>query len=88
MATLKVKVVPGASRNCIAGKLGDALKVRVSAAAEKGKANAAVVELLAGALGVREAQILLMAGHTQARKTFQIAGIEQAQLDAKLAEFQ
>lgn len=88
MATLHVKVVPGASRSCIAGRLGEALKVRVAAAAEKGKANAAVTELLAEKLGIRSAQIELLSGQTQPRKTFRINGMEQAQLDAKLAEFQ
>jgi hypothetical protein len=88
MATLNVKVVPGASRSCIAGRLGDALKVRVAAAPEKGKANAAVIELLAEALGVKEAQIELVGGHTQPRKTFRISGMEQAQLEATLAKFQ
>src|SRR5947207_8641105 len=53
MATLHVKVVPGASRDRIAGKLGDALKVQVSAAAERGKANAAVIAVIAATLGLR-----------------------------------
>ncbi len=39
---LDLKVVPKSSRDCIAGWLGDALKVRVRAPAERGKANAAV----------------------------------------------
>jgi uncharacterized protein (TIGR00251 family) len=87
MATLHVKVVPGSSRSCIAGRYGDALKVKVAAAAEKGKANHAVIELLARTLGVKSGQIVLVAGHTNPRKTFQIEGIEQGELDAKLAQW-
>ena len=87
MAILHVKVVPGSSRNRIAGRYGDAIKVQVSAPPEKGKANAAVIEVLAEALGVRPAQITLTGGQTQPRKTFQVA-MDQAALDAKLAEFQ
>ena len=51
-AVLPVKVVPGSSRDRIVGVLGGSLKVATSAAAEKGKANAAVAKLLARALGV------------------------------------
>lgn len=88
MPTLQIKVVPGASRNRIVGRLGEALKVQVAAAAERGKANQAVIELLAEALGVRANQIELVQGHTQPRKTFRISGLEQAALEAKLAHFQ
>lgn len=87
MANLSVKVVPGASRNRIAGKLGDALKVQVAAAPERGKANQAVIALLAEALGVKPAQIELIAGQTQPRKTFRISGMEQQALDEKLRQF-
>ena len=50
-ARLRVKVVPGSSRDGIVGRLGDALKIKVTAPPKKGKANEAVVELLAAAVG-------------------------------------
>ena len=88
MAMLAVKVVPGASRSRIAGRYGDGIKVQVSAAPEKGKANAAVIEVLAEALGVRESQIVLISGPTQPRKQFRIDGVDdnevQRRLDAAL----
>lgn len=84
MAMLHVKVVPGASRTRIAGMLGDAIKIQVAAAPEKGRANQAVIELLAAALGVKKNQIQLVAGQTQPRKTFQVEGVEQAALDAAI----
>ena len=73
-AELRVKVVPGASRDRIAGLLGDALKVQVSAAPEKGRANAAVERLIATALGVSAGAVQVTAGHTQPRKTIRVAG--------------
>lgn len=87
MANLSVKVVPGASRSRIAGRLGDALKIQVAAAPERGKANEAVIRLLAESLGVKPGQIELIAGQTQPRKTFRIAGMEQQALDEKMRHF-
>ncbi len=72
---ITVKVVPGASRDRIAGELGDALKIRVSAPPEKGKANAAVAKLLARALGVRVKDVSIVRGATSPRKTLLVTGI-------------
>ena len=67
--TLKLKVVPRASRNAIVGWIGDRLKVAVTAPPEKGRANDAVVKLLARELGVRQADLRITAGKTSAAKT-------------------
>lgn len=75
MTSLKVKVVPGASRSEIAGWLDDRLKVRVSAAPEKGKANRAVVDLLSKALGISSHKIHISAGSQSPRKTVEIDGL-------------
>lgn len=72
---LAIKVVPGSSRDRVAGVLGDALKVSVSAPPEKGKANDAVVDLLAKALGVKRNAVRIVAGHGQPRKTVAIGGV-------------
>ena len=85
MATVSIKVVPGASRDRVAGRLGDALKVQVSAPPEGGKANKAVTELLAGVLGVRANQVRVVKGHTQSRKVVQVDGLGQADVDARLS---
>ena len=84
MTTLAVKVVPGASRSRISGRYGDGLKIQVSAPPERGKANEAVIKLLAEALGVKPAQIDLISGQTQPRKTFRINGLDAGQLAEKL----
>ena len=73
---LPVKVVPKSSRDRIAGWMGDTLKVCVTAAPERGKANEAVVELLAGALGVARHAVRIVAGAASPRKTLEIDGLE------------
>ncbi len=70
-----VKVVPKASRDRIVGELGGALKVAVSAAPERGAANAAVCRLIAKALGVRTQQVVVESGHGSPRKTLRISGV-------------
>ena len=88
MPILHVKVVPGASRNRVVGMLGDALKVQVAAAPEKGKANEAVREVLAAFFGVKIGQVELISGQTQPRKTFLLKGVNDAAVQQKLRDFQ
>lgn len=84
---LAIKVVPGSSRDEIAGKLGDAVKIKVMAAPEGGQANRAVIDLLAEALELPTYRIKLLRGHYDSRKLIQISGMSQAELDEKLAKF-
>ena len=51
-ARLTVKVVPGSSRDQIVGWLGDSLEIKVMAPPGKGRANEAVVAILADRLGL------------------------------------
>ncbi len=71
----------------MAGRFGEGIKVQVSAPPEGGRANRAVIEVLAAALRIRPGQVELLKGQTQARKVFQIAYLEQAEVDARLAPF-
>lgn len=82
---LPVKVVPGASRTRIAGVLGDRLKITVSQAPEKGAANKAVAEVLAGALGLRKNEVELAVGPTNPEKTFLIRGLGPEDVRQRLA---
>lgn len=72
---LLVKAVPGASREQIAGVLGDRLKVRVSAPPEGGRANAALCALVARTLGVPAARAQVVAGGASPVKTLRIGGV-------------
>jgi len=78
---LAIKVVPGASRSAIAGWLGDELKIRIAAPPEKGKANSAVLKLLATTFGIHKQAISIVRGHTSAHKTVSLSGIQQSDID-------
>ena len=69
---IRVKAVPGASRDQIAGAVGDRLKIRVAAPPEAGKANKAVRKLLAGTVGVRAADVAIESGETSPLKLIRI----------------
>ncbi len=85
-ARLLIKVVPGSSRDCIAGWLGEALKVRVKAPAELGKANAAVEKTLAEALGIRTKYARVVTGKTSARKVVEISGLSESEVHRRLSK--
>ena len=86
---LAVKLVPGAARQGIEGRVpapggGSALKIAVGAPAVDGKANAALIRLLAEALGIAKGTITVVAGATQRYKLLHIAG-ESGSLAKRLA---
>ena len=81
---LPVKVVPGSSKNCIAGWLGEALRVRVNAPPERGKANTAVEKVIAGALGVSRDAVTIIKGPTSPRKVVEITGPPESEIRARL----
>ncbi len=81
-----VKVVPGASRSRVAGVLGAALKVAIAAPPEGGKANAALCALLAEQLGLRSAQVAVIAGHTHPRKHVRVSGLSASELRRRLTQ--
>ena len=85
-AIIAVKAVPGSSRDKVVGVLGDCLKVATSAAAERGKANAAIAAILAKALGVDKRSVEIAAGQTSPRKEFRIVGMSAEKLRELLAE--
>lgn len=79
-----LKVVPGSTREGIAGWLGDALKVRVRAPAEAGRANAAVVRVVAEALGLPGDAVRIASGTSSPKKTLELDGLDQDALRARV----
>ena len=73
---LRLHVVPGAGRTVVAGRHGDALKVRVAAPPERGRANDACVALVADTLGVAPGRIELVSGPASRSKRVRVSGVE------------
>jgi uncharacterized protein YggU (UPF0235/DUF167 family) len=69
----------------VVGRHGAGWKVRVTAAAERGRANEAVIALLASTLAVPRARVTLQSGGTSRDKTFVVHGIEAEEVEARLA---
>lgn len=85
---VRLRVQPGASREAVEGPIalpdgGIALAVRVCAPPEGGKANAALVKLLAKTWKLPKSAITIVAGHGHRQKTLLIAGDATA-LEARL----
>ena len=81
---IRLKVVPGAKRDQIAGVLGDRLKVRVHAPPEGGKANAAICAVLARALGLKRRDVEIVSGQTSPEKVAKVVGLDEARVRAAL----
>ena len=77
MGRISLKVVPGSSRDEVAGWLGDSLKVKVKAPPEKGRANEAVIALLADRLGVDASSIAVVSGHGSPAKIVAVDGMDE-----------
>jgi uncharacterized protein (TIGR00251 family) len=83
-ALLSLRVSPGASRPSVVGRYGTAWKIRVAEPPEDGKANAAVVRLLAAELGVARRDIKIVAGLASRDKTLVLAGIDSDEMERRL----
>jgi uncharacterized protein (TIGR00251 family) len=70
-----VRAQPGASQNAVRGEQNGMLKVSVTQIAERGKANKAIIDVVAKALGLRRSQVELIAGERQPQKRFLIRDI-------------
>ena len=82
---LRLRVSPGARRAGIVGRHGDAWKVRVTAPPEDGRANEAVLRLLAETLSLPRAALTLVSGHGAREKIVALDGVGPAQIERRLA---
>jgi hypothetical protein len=83
-ARLTIHVVPRAARTNVAGRHGDAIKIRLAAPPVDGAANAELVRFLAERLGVPRGAVTIAGGHTGRRKQIVIAGLDLDEVRRRL----
>jgi uncharacterized protein len=81
---LRLRVSPGAARARVVGRHGGAWKIRVSAAPEGGRANEAVIRLLADTLSVPRDAVTVVSGHGGRDKIVELAGLGPSQAERRL----
>lgn len=83
-ARIAITVSPGAARSELVGRHGDGWKVRVAAPAERGRANNALVDLLAHTLALPRDRIRIVSGHAGRRKVVEIAELDAKEVGRRL----
>jgi uncharacterized protein len=85
---LRLRVSPGARRTELAGRYADGWKVRVADAPERGRANEAVIGLLARRLGIDRTAVSVISGHAARDKVVELRGLGRTEAERKLARGQ
>jgi len=83
---LRLRVSPGARSNTIVGRHGEGWRVRVTAAPEGGKANVAVLGLLAERLDLPGKSLTLVSGQSSRNKIVELHGIDAAEAERRLGQ--
>ena len=81
---LRIRVSPGARTTELVGRHGDGWKVRVAAPPERGRANEALLDLLADRLHVAPAELTVVAGRSGRDKIVELRGLEPGEADRRL----
>jgi uncharacterized protein (TIGR00251 family) len=85
LCRLEIKAVPNARKSEVIGWLGDALKVKVHAPPEAGKANEELCAFLAGTLGLPKGSVRLARGASSRSKIIEIEGMNRERVDGILS---
>ena len=83
-ARIRVTVTPGAGRTELVGRHGDAWRIRVTSAPERGRANDAALRLLAETLSLPRRNLSVITGHTAREKLVAADGITAAEAESRL----
>jgi uncharacterized protein len=81
---ITITVSPGAARTELVGRHGDGWKVRLAAPAEGGRANQALVQLLADALALPRDRVRIASGHASRRKLVEVDGLDEGEIERRL----
>ena len=84
MTTILVHVVPRARVTEVAGRYGDAVRIRVAAPPVDGAANAELVWFVAKRLGVPRSAVRITGGASGRRKTLSVDGVTREATEARL----
>ena len=82
-----IRVIPGASKNEVAGIQDGALKLRLTAPPVEDKANRACVKFLSGLLGLRRSALAITSGEKSRKKTVSVTGLARGELEERLKDF-
>lgn len=83
-ATFAVKIHPRARKNAITGKLGDALKLSLTAPPVEGKANQACIEFLANLLNLPRSSVTIASGQSSRNKVIRVTGLSADEVQKRL----
>jgi len=86
MGTIRLRIVPNAKRNQVAGEHGGAVRIKIAAPAVEGKANAALIGFLAEKLGLHTRAISLISGEKSRDKVVEIDGLDGLEARRRLLE--
>jgi uncharacterized protein (TIGR00251 family) len=84
-ATFQVRVQPRAKKNAIAGEVGEALKLALTAPPVEGRANEACIAFLAELLNVSRSSVTIASGQNSRNKVIRVAGLSAEQVAQRLA---
>ena len=87
MARISVTVSPGAARTELVGRHGDGWRARVAAPPERGRANEALIELLATALEIPASSIRIVGGRSGRAKVVEVAELETVDVERRLTRW-
>jgi uncharacterized protein len=85
MTRISIRVSPGAARSELVGRYGDGWKARIAAPPERGRANDALVELLAGALEVPRSSVRVVSGLAAKAKVAEVDGLSAGEAERRLS---
>jgi uncharacterized protein YggU (UPF0235/DUF167 family) len=81
---LRLRVAPGGRGSAVVGRHGEAWKVRVAAAPERGRANDEVIAVIAAALDISRGSVRLVAGASSRDKVVELDGIDAGEVERRL----
>ncbi len=83
-ASFTVMVHPRARKNALTGKIGDALKLSLTAPPVEGRANEACIEFLANLLNLPRSSITIASGQSSRRKVIRVSGLSAGEVQKRL----